>query len=82
MKVSLRWLREYVNVKLPPQELAERLTMAGLEVGAVEVVGGQWQGGGGGGGGGRRPTPTLTACAWPLWSSPERPIPWCVGLPT
>ncbi|MEE9201990.1 MAG: phenylalanine--tRNA ligase subunit beta [Dehalococcoidia bacterium] len=44
MKVSLKWLREYVKVTLPPQEVAERLTMAGLEVEAVEAVGEQWQG--------------------------------------
>lgn len=32
MLVSLRWLRDYVNVSLPVEELVERLTMTGLEV--------------------------------------------------
>jgi len=36
MKVSLSWLKEYVEVKLPPAELADALTMAGLEVDSVE----------------------------------------------
>jgi len=38
MKVSLNWLREYVHVKMPPQELAHLLTMAGLEVEGMEPV--------------------------------------------
>lgn len=32
MRISLRWLGEYVAVGLPPQELAHRLTMSGNEV--------------------------------------------------
>ena len=35
MKVSLSWLRDYVNVTMDPAELAEALTMAGLEVDSV-----------------------------------------------
>jgi phenylalanyl-tRNA synthetase beta chain len=42
VKVSLRWLKEYVDISTPLEELCERLTMAGLEVGKVEVVGGSW----------------------------------------
>ena len=42
MKVSLRWLKEYVDISTPLEELCERLTMAGLEVGKVEVLGGNW----------------------------------------
>ena len=42
MKVSLKWLREYVPVTLPPEELAHRLTMAGIEVGEIHPVGGSW----------------------------------------
>jgi phenylalanyl-tRNA synthetase beta chain len=42
MKVSLRWLKEYVDFSLPIEELSERLTMAGLEVGGVQVIGGSW----------------------------------------
>jgi len=40
MKVSLRWLREYVDITLPPHELARKLTLAGLEVKGLQVVGG------------------------------------------
>ena len=36
MKFSINWLKEYVDVKLTPQELSDRLTMAGLEVDAIE----------------------------------------------
>ncbi len=31
MKVSLNWLKQYVSFDIPPAELADRLTMAGLE---------------------------------------------------
>jgi phenylalanyl-tRNA synthetase beta chain len=36
MRVSLKWLRDYVDVDLSPEALAERLTMAGLEVDGLE----------------------------------------------
>ena len=36
MKVSLSWLREYIPIDLDPQEISDRLTMAGLEVDGVE----------------------------------------------
>jgi phenylalanyl-tRNA synthetase beta chain len=35
MFVSLRWLRDYVDIDLAPEALADRLTMAGLEVDAI-----------------------------------------------
>lgn len=35
MKISLNWLKEFVDCPLGPQELAERLTMSGLEVESV-----------------------------------------------
>ncbi len=38
MKISEQWLREWVSPKLDTRALAHRLTMAGLEVGAVEAV--------------------------------------------
>ena len=44
MKVSLKWLQEYVDVTLPPNDLASRLTMAGTEVKVVQVIGGRWEG--------------------------------------
>ena len=39
MKVPLSWLREYVDIEEPVSELAHRLTLAGLEVEAVQFVG-------------------------------------------
>jgi len=39
MKLSIKWLRDYVDVDLEPSALADCLTMAGLEVDAVEVAG-------------------------------------------
>lgn len=36
MRVSYNWLREYVDLNLEPEELAHRLTMAGVAVDAVE----------------------------------------------
>lgn len=38
MKISGQWLREWVAPKLDAQALAERLTMTGLEVGAVHAA--------------------------------------------
>ena len=42
MKVPLSWLREFVDVDLPVSDLAHRLTMAGLEVEDVHLVGSDW----------------------------------------
>ena len=39
MKVPLSWLKQYVDIDIPVEELAERLTLAGLEVESVEYVG-------------------------------------------
>jgi phenylalanyl-tRNA synthetase beta chain len=39
MKVPLRWLSEYVEITLPVEQLAERLTFAGLEVEGTEYYG-------------------------------------------
>src|SRR5437899_728378 len=38
MKISYQWLREWVSLKLDPATLAQRLTLAGLEVAGVEAV--------------------------------------------
>ncbi|MGD8258574.1 MAG: phenylalanine--tRNA ligase subunit beta, partial [Desulfobacterales bacterium] len=35
MKVSLSWLKDYVSIDLDPTDLADALTMAGLEVDSV-----------------------------------------------
>lgn len=39
MRVPVRWLRDYVSFDTPLDELAHRLTLAGIEVGAVERTG-------------------------------------------
>jgi phenylalanyl-tRNA synthetase beta chain len=39
MKLSLNWLKDYIDPKLSTEELIERLTMAGLEVELVEASG-------------------------------------------
>ena len=39
MKLSLNWLKEYVDIDIPPEELAHMLTMAGLEVEELEHLG-------------------------------------------
>jgi phenylalanyl-tRNA synthetase beta chain len=44
MKVSLRWLSDYIDVTLPAKELAHRLTMSGTEVGGIEERGNGWPG--------------------------------------
>ena len=42
MLVPLSWLKEYVDLTLPTDELAERLTLAGLEVATVHQLGDWW----------------------------------------
>ena len=39
MKIPLSWLRDYVDITLPIPQLVERLTLAGLEVGGIRLVG-------------------------------------------
>lgn len=39
MIVTYTWLKEFVDLDLPPEELAHRLTMAGLEVDAMDQLG-------------------------------------------
>lgn len=43
MKVSLKWLRQYVDVNLRPEELAAKLTMVGLQASEIRTVGQQWE---------------------------------------
>ncbi len=42
MRVPLSWLRDYVDFDLPPERLAERLTLLGLEVQAIDYIGADW----------------------------------------
>ena len=44
MRVSLKWLQDYVNLPMSVQELAKKLTMAGIEVGGIDIVGAGWEG--------------------------------------
>ena len=43
MLVPLSWLKNYVPITDTPQELAHRLTMAGVEVGDVDDMGANWE---------------------------------------
>jgi phenylalanyl-tRNA synthetase beta chain len=42
MLVPLSWLREYVDIDLTPEALAEQLTLRGMEVSGIEVSGADW----------------------------------------
>ena len=42
MKAPLSWLKAYVDIDAEPRELAHRLTLAGIEVDGVEVIGEGW----------------------------------------
>src|ERR1039458_4434502 len=44
MKVTLNWLKQYVDFDWSPEQLAERLTMLGLEVEGVHNTGGEFDG--------------------------------------
>jgi len=44
MKVTLNWLKQYVDFQWSPEELAERLTMLGIEVEGVHKLGGEFDG--------------------------------------
>ena len=44
MKVSLQWLKELVELKMPVDELAHALTMGGLEVEEITPVAGRFSG--------------------------------------
>ena len=42
MLIPLSWLKKYVPVADSPHELAHKLTMAGIEIGEVRVIGADW----------------------------------------
>lgn len=42
MKVTYNWLKEFVQIRMPAGKLAQRLTMAGLEVTSLEAKGGDF----------------------------------------
>jgi phenylalanyl-tRNA synthetase beta chain len=39
MKIPISWLQDFVDIDLPIEELAHRLTMAGLEVEEIQLIG-------------------------------------------
>ena len=43
MRVPLGWLREFVDVDMTPEALAERLTLLGMEVKGIDRWGAAWQ---------------------------------------
>src|SRR3954454_7703231 len=43
MRVPLSWLRDYVDIDLSPEELADRLTLLGMEVKGLERWGADWR---------------------------------------
>jgi phenylalanyl-tRNA synthetase beta chain len=44
MKFTLNWLKQYVDFDWSPEQLAERLTMLGLEVEGMQKLGGEFAG--------------------------------------
>ena len=44
MKITFNWLKQYVDFDWSPDQLAERLTMLGLEVEGVQKLGGEFEG--------------------------------------
>ena len=43
MLIPISWLKKYVPVNDSPNDLAHKLTMAGVEIGDVEVIGEGWE---------------------------------------
>ena len=39
MKISYKWLQDYVNLDVDPKILEDHLTFAGIEVEAIEHIG-------------------------------------------
>jgi phenylalanyl-tRNA synthetase beta chain len=44
MLVSIKWLKDYIDIDMSPEELADRLTMAGLEVDEIKKIRPQFSG--------------------------------------
>ena len=43
MKIPLSWLKDFVDIALSPEALAERLTLAGMEVESINQIGELWE---------------------------------------
>lgn len=44
MKISYNWLQEFIDLDLSPEELADKLTLIGLEVEEIEEFGSTLEG--------------------------------------
>jgi len=44
MKISCNWLKKYIDLSITPEEIAERLTLLGLEVEEMEQIGSDLEG--------------------------------------
>lgn len=42
MKISYSWIKEFIDVKISPEKLADKLSMAGLSVATLERVADDW----------------------------------------
>src|SRR6266851_2756080 len=42
MLIPISWLKEYVDLNMPVRQLAERITLAGLEVEGIQHAGEWW----------------------------------------
>ncbi|MBN1190000.1 MAG: phenylalanine--tRNA ligase subunit beta [Dehalococcoidales bacterium] len=42
MRISIKWLKDYLDINISPDELAGRLMMSGNEVKAIEKTGADW----------------------------------------
>jgi len=42
MRISYNWLKEYIDINMPPEKLAEVLTMAGLSADSFSKAGDDW----------------------------------------
>jgi phenylalanyl-tRNA synthetase beta chain len=60
MKVPVSWLKDFATIDVPVDELARRLTLAGLEVGAIRYVGLPLPSGGAG----RPPDTAIDGLGW------------------
>lgn len=43
MRAPLSWIKEFVDITMPVEALAERMTLAGMEVNEVEHLGAEWE---------------------------------------
>ena len=43
MKVPVRWVRELVDTDLSTREIAQRMTLAGLEAESITQIGAEWE---------------------------------------